>query len=103
VQLFKFSKSRISRAYVKLLCIPKDVEKIVALARIGNCEIRILETTQIGCNAAPLFSIELFDHHGQSPVDSCICYSLDEGRRSRQDLRIRVGRRQNAAAHYFAF
>jgi hypothetical protein len=82
----KFSKSRISRAYITLLCIPKGVEKIVSLASIGNCEIRMLETSQIGCNAAPLFSIELFDHDGQSPVDSCICYSLDEGAAAFQDF-----------------
>lgn len=82
----KFSKLRISRAYIKLLCLPEGVEKIVSLARIGNCEIRMLESSQIGCNAAPLFSIELFDHDGQSPVDSCICYSLDEGVAAFQDF-----------------
>jgi hypothetical protein len=82
----KFSKLRISRAHIKLLCLPKGVEKIVSLARIGNCEIRMRESSQIGCNAAPLFSIELFDHDGQSPVDSCICYSLDEGVAAFQDF-----------------
>jgi hypothetical protein len=82
----KFSKSRISRAYIKLLCIPKGAEKIVSLTRIGSCEVRMLESSQIGCNAAPLFSIELFDHDRQSLVDSCICYSLDEGVAAFQDF-----------------
>ena len=82
----KFAKLRISRGYIKLLCIPKGVEKIVSLARIGNCEIRMLESSQIGCNAAPLFSMELFDHDGQSPVDSFVCYSLDEGVAAFQDF-----------------
>jgi hypothetical protein len=82
----KFSKLRISRAYIKLLCLPRGAEKIVSVARIGNCEIRMLESSQISCIAAPLFSIELFDHDGQSPVDSCICYSLGEGAAAFQDF-----------------
>jgi hypothetical protein len=75
----EFSKLRISRAYIKLLCIPEGAAKIVSLARIGNYEVRMFEGSQSGSDAAPLFSIELFDHDAQSPVDSCICYSLDEG------------------------
>ena len=61
----KFSKSRISRAYIKLLRIPKGVEKTVSLARIGNCEIRMLEASQIGCNAAPFASIPV---HAWNPT-----------------------------------
>ena len=75
----EFSKLRISRAYIKLLCIPDGVEKIVSLARIGNYEVRMFESSQTGSDAVQLFSMELFDHDAQSPVDSCICYSLDAG------------------------
>ena len=82
----EFSKLRISRAYIKLLCIPDGVEKIVSLARIGNYEVRMFESWRSGSAAAPLFSIELFDHDAQSLVDSCICYSLDEGVAAFQDF-----------------
>ena len=75
----EFSKLRISRAYIKLLCIPEGVAKIVSLARIGNCEVRMLDSSQVYNNAAALFSMELFDYDEQSPVDSCVCYSIDEG------------------------
>jgi len=82
----EFSKLRISRAYIKLLCIPEGAEKIVSLARIGNCEVRMLESSQSGSDATPLFSIELFDHDAQSLVDSRICYFLDEGVAAFQDF-----------------
>lgn len=82
----KFRKLRVSRAYIKLLCIPKGVAKIVSLVRIGNCEVRMLESSQAGCNPTPLFSIELFDHDAQAPVDSRICYSLDEAATAFQDF-----------------
>ena len=81
----EFSKLRISRAYIKLLCIPEGVAKIVSLARIGNCEVRMLESLQIDYNAAALFSIELFDYDEQSPVDTRVCYSIDEGAAAFQD------------------
>ena len=82
----EFSKLRISRAYIKLLCIPEGDAKIISLARIGNYEVRMFESSRSGSAAAPLFSIELFDHDAQSLVDSCICYSLDEGVAASQDF-----------------
>jgi hypothetical protein len=75
----EFSKLRIIRAYIKLLCIPEGTAKMVSLARLGNYEARMLESSQNDSDAAPLFSIELFDHDAQSPVDSCGCYGIDEG------------------------
>ncbi len=75
----EFSKLRITRAYIKLLCIPEGAVKMVSLARLGNYEVRMLESLQNDSDAAPLFSIELFDHDAQSPVDSCSCYGIDEG------------------------
>jgi hypothetical protein len=82
----EFSKLRISRAHIKLLCIPEGAAKIVSLARIGNYEVRMMESSESDSGAAPLFSIELFDHDEQSPVDSCISYSLDEGVAAFQDF-----------------
>jgi hypothetical protein len=75
----EFSKLRISRAYIKLLCIPEGAAKVVSLARLGNYEVRMLESSQNDSDAAPLFLIELFDHDAQSLVDSCSCYGIDEG------------------------
>ena len=75
----EFSKLRISRAYIKLLCIPEGAEKIVSLARIGNYEVRMLECSQIDADATPLFSIELFDHDAQSRIAVCRCCSIEEG------------------------
>ena len=75
----EFSKLRITRAYIRLLCIPEGAVKMVSLARLGNYEVRMLESSQNDSDAAPLFSIELFDHDAQSPVDSCSCYGIDEG------------------------
>jgi hypothetical protein len=82
----EFSKLRISRAYIKLLCIPESAEKIVFLTRIGNCEVRMLESSQNGSDAAPLFSIELFDHDAQLSVDVCDCFGIDEGAAAFRDF-----------------
>jgi hypothetical protein len=82
----EFSKLRITRAYIKLLCIPEGAAKIVLLARLGNCEVRMLESSQDDSDAAPLFLIELFDHDAQLPVDSRSCCSIDEGAAAFQDF-----------------
>lgn len=75
----KFSQLRITRAYIKLLCIPEGDARMVSLARIGSYEIRMLEASQSCFVDSPLFLIELFDHDAQSLVDSCVCYDIDEG------------------------
>ena len=75
----EFSKLRISRAYIKLLCIPEGAAKIVSLVRIGNYEVRMFEGSESGSDAAPLFSIELFDHDAQSRVAVCSCCGIEEG------------------------
>ena len=82
----EFSKLRIIRAYIKLLCIPEGTAKMVSLARIGNYEVRMLESSQDDSDAAPLCSIELFDHDAQSPVDNCTCYGIDEGAAAFRDF-----------------
>jgi hypothetical protein len=75
----KFSQLRITRAYIKLLCIPEGDARMVLLARIGSYEIRMLEASQSGFVDSPLFLMELFDHDVQSLVDSCVCHDIDEG------------------------
>ena len=82
----EFSKLRITRAYIKLLCIPEGAAKMVSLARLGNYEVRMLESSQNDSDAAPLFLIELFDHDAQSPVDGCSCYDIDEGAAAFRDF-----------------
>ena len=82
----EFGKLRIIRAYIKLLCIPEGDAKMVSLARLGNYEVRMLESSQNDSDAAPLFSIELFDHYAQSPVDNCSCYGIDEGAAAFRDF-----------------
>ena len=82
----EFSKLRIIQAYIKLLCIPEGTAKMVSLARIGNYEVRMLESSQDDSDAAPLFSIELFDHDAQLPVDSRSCCSIDEGAAAFRDF-----------------
>ena len=81
----EFSKLRISRAYIKLFVFRKAPQKSF------HCPHRKLRSSHDGepgrrLDAAPLFSIELFDHDGQSLLDSCICYSLDEGAAAFQDF-----------------
>ena len=75
----EFSKLRIARAYVRLLCLPEGAARIVTLARIGNYEVRMLEASKADTADGPLFLIELFDHDAQSSVDSRICCGIDEG------------------------
>jgi len=51
----EFRKLRITRAYIKLLCIPEGDARIVSLVRIGNYEVRMLDASQTGSADAPLF------------------------------------------------
>jgi len=82
----EFSKLRITRAYIKLLCIPEGDAKMVSLARIGSYEVRMFECSQSSFGTARLFSIGLFDHDAQSSVDSCVCYDIEEGVAAFQDF-----------------
>ena len=81
----EFSKLRITQAYSKLLRIPDGTAKVVSLARFGIHEVRMVGRSQSDFEAL-LFSLELFDHDAQSPVDSCSCYGIDEGVAAFQDL-----------------
>jgi len=74
-----FSKLRITRAYIKLLCIPEGEAKMVSLMQIGNYEIRMLEVAKADTADGPLFSIQLFDYDAQSLVDSRVCDDIEEG------------------------
>jgi hypothetical protein len=74
-----FRKLRITRAYIKLLCLPEGEPKIVSLVQIGNYEIRMLEASKADTDDGPLFLIELFDCDAQSAVDVCVCDTIEEG------------------------
>lgn len=74
-----FSKLRITRAYIKLLCVPEGDVGMVSLAWIGNYEIRMLDVPLTSAADEPLFLIELFDHDAQSLVDSRVCYEIEQG------------------------
>jgi hypothetical protein len=74
-----FSKLRITRAYIKLLCLPEGETKVVSLVQIGNCEIRMLDAEKADTADGPLFVIELFDHDAQSAIDSRVCDDIEEG------------------------
>jgi hypothetical protein len=74
-----FSKLKITRAYMKLLCLPEGDAGMVSLAWIGNYEIRMRDVPQTGAADEPLFSIELFDHDAQSLIDSRVCYEIEQG------------------------
>ena len=76
---YTFRKLRITRAYIKLLCLPEGEPKAVSLVQIGNYEIRMLEASKAAAADGPLFLIELFDHDAQSAVDSCVCNDIEEG------------------------
>jgi hypothetical protein len=76
----KFSELRITRAYLRLLCIPENASgaRMVLLERIGDYEIRMFEAVQTDSADGPLFWMELFDCDGQSSVDSCCCYEIEQ-------------------------
>jgi hypothetical protein len=84
----KFDELRITRAYIKLLCIPegKHGARTVSLARIANYEIRIFEVSETSSADAPLFWIELFDHDAQSSVDSRACRDIKEAAAAFEDF-----------------
>ena len=73
-----FRKLRITRAYIKLLCLPEGEPKIVSLVQIGNYEIRMLEASKADTDDGPFFLIELFDHDAQSVVDSRVCDDIEQ-------------------------
>jgi hypothetical protein len=63
---------------MKLLCLPEGDGRFVSLVRIGNYE-SMLDASQTGSAAKPLFCLELFDHDAQTAVDNCVCYDIEEG------------------------
>jgi hypothetical protein len=77
----KFTKLRISQAYIQLLSIPENAggAKMVSLLWVENREIRMFEPTEDYSADAPLFWLELFDHDRQNSLDSCNCHDIDSG------------------------
>src|SRR5258706_3802490 len=75
----EFRKLRLTRAYIKLLCLPEGDGRFVSLVRIGSYEVRMLDVSQTGSADKPLFCLELFDHDAQTVVDNRVCYDIEEG------------------------
>jgi hypothetical protein len=72
-------KLRIARAYIKLLCIPeRSPGASVSLARMGNCEIRIIGGPEANPDGMPLFWLELFDHGAKTSIDSFGCHEIED-------------------------
>lgn len=75
----EFRRLRLTRAYIKLLCLLEGDGRFVSLVRIGSYEVRMLDVSQTGSADKPLFSLELFDHDAQTAVDNRVCYDIEEG------------------------
>ncbi len=71
---------KIMRGYGKLLGIPHIAHgaRMVALERVGDCEISMFEALGAGSPEAPLFWMELFDLRVHSSLDSRGCHNLGE-------------------------
>ncbi|MFT4122181.1 hypothetical protein [Bradyrhizobium sp.] len=71
---------KIMRGYGKLLGIPHIAHgaRVVALERVGDCEISMFEALGAGPAGAPLFWMELFDLRVDSSLDSCGCHNLGD-------------------------
>jgi hypothetical protein len=68
---------KIARAYVKL-CSISDPGASVSLASMGSHEIRMLSGPAVVSDSAPLFWLELFDHHTKTSLDSYCCHRLKD-------------------------
>jgi len=81
-----FTKLRIRRAYIKLLCTPESEHgtRMVSLANVGNCEVRIFDAPKN--DYAPLFWMELFDHDAASSVDNYACHSIEDAVAALEDF-----------------
>jgi hypothetical protein len=68
---------KIARAYGKL-CSISEQGASVSLASIGSHEIRMLSGPAAVADSAPLFWLELFDHHTKTSLDSYCCYRVKD-------------------------
>lgn len=67
---------RLTRAYIKLLCIPEDsTHKTVSLTRVGQFEVRMFDPSELAAEGA-LFWLELLDIASGSSVDSFLCEEI---------------------------
>lgn len=75
-----FNELRLTRAYIKLLCLPQTSAgpRIVSVVRIGSNEVRIFDGSQPEVDGAPEFWMELFDHVAQESIDSCGCLEIED-------------------------
>jgi len=76
---YNFTTLRISRAFVSLLSRPESDTKMISLAWVGDCEIRMHAARLTSVVGQPLFILDMFDHDAQLFIDSRACYTLAEG------------------------
>jgi len=74
-----FIRQRISRAYFNLRCIPEGEARIISLAWIGNCEVRMHQAPSRRAAKEPLFQMDFFDHDSQLSIENRLCYDVEEG------------------------
>ena len=84
---------KIIRAYGELLGVPHVAHgsRMVALERVGDCEICMFEALGAGSAEAPLFWMELFDLRVDASVDSCGCHSLSRAAAAFAEFASRAG------------
>jgi hypothetical protein len=75
-----FLELRITRAYIRLLCLPEGQTEAreISVARIGNREIRLIEDPRCYSENPPLFWMELFDHDARVSINSCACHEIED-------------------------
>jgi hypothetical protein len=85
---------KILRGYGKLLAIP-DVahgSRMVALERVGDCEISMFEALGGSLPDSPLFWMELFDLSVRASLDSRGCHNMRDAVATFEDFASQAGR-----------
>lgn len=85
---------KILRGYGKLLGIPHVAHgsRMVALERVGDCEISMFETLGAGLPESPLFWMELFDLRVNASLDSRGCHTMNDAVAAFEDFALRASR-----------
>ncbi|MGC1531911.1 MAG: hypothetical protein WA832_14690 [Bradyrhizobium sp.] len=75
----KLTELLIARAFFKLSSVPLEFSAaVVSLTSVGNCEIRMLGTSQNDPDTTALFWLELFDHDRGMSIDSFRCDKIED-------------------------
>ena len=89
---------RIAQALIRLSSLPRGSSTTsIALARVGNCELRIFEGTQASSDGVPYIWLELFDHSTNISVDSCSCQEIEQAAAIFEDFISQAARLNEAS------